>query len=212
MNITCPLCATASELYHTSKTARYYACPQCGGIFMDPANHPAPDTERLRYLQHNNDINEPGYRNFVMPLVTAIEENYDKNARGLDFGSGPAPSASAILKEKGYGITLYDPYFAPDKSPLENKYDYIICCEVIEHFREPAKEFALLKSLLNPGPGSALFCMTCLQTKETDFKNWHYRNDITHLFFYSVETLEWIRGNFGFGSRIIDGRLVTLRV
>lgn len=177
-------------------------------VFMDPLNHPSPEAQRARYEKHENNINDPGYRKFTEPLVLAIEKAFDTKAIGLDFGSGTASAASTMLKEKGYDITLYDPFFAGNTSALDKKYDFIICCEVIEHFQDPAKEFTLLTSLINPRPGNGIYCMTDPLTPETDFKTWYYKNDITHVFFYTAETTEWIQKKYGFAENRPDGRLL----
>ena len=76
--------------------------------------------------------------------------------------------------------------------------DFIICCEVIEHFHSPSSEFALLRKLLKPG--GSLLCMTHLLPKKTAFRNWYYKNDPTHVIFYSEENIQWIKSNFNFES------------
>jgi len=62
---------------------------------------------------------------------------------------------------------LYDPFFHPKSELLAKKYDFIIACEVIEHFHDPRKEFELLYKLLNQG--GKLYLMTDLYSQEVDF-------------------------------------------
>jgi 2-polyprenyl-3-methyl-5-hydroxy-6-metoxy-1,4-benzoquinol methylase len=90
---------------------------------------------------------------------------------------------------------------------LEAKYDFIVCCEVIEHFHNPRKEFLLLRKLLFPK--GKLYCATNLYTNEIDFSQWYYKNDFTHTFFYATETIEWIKKKLSFSSATIDNRLIT---
>lgn len=154
--------------------------------------------EKQRYDHHNPDVHNQGYRNFVNPIVTEVLELCTPQQSGLDFGSGQGPVVSVMLKEKGYHIDQYDIYYAPDKKVLQNKFDYIVCSEVMEHFHEPAKEFQLLYDLLNPE--GVLICMTHIYSPEIDFKNWYYKNDKTHTFFYTDQTLEFICSHWGYRS------------
>jgi hypothetical protein len=96
----------------------------------------------------------------------------------------------AMMTEAGHGVTLYDPYFQPDPVPLQAVYDFITCTEVVEHFHRPAEEFDRLGAMLRPGGWLAV--MTCFQTDDTRFAQWHYRKDQTHVVFYRAETLQRI--------------------
>lgn len=89
---------------------------------------------------------------------------------------------------------------------LKFKYNYIICCEVIEHFHFPQKEFTLLRSLLKPG--GILYCMTEIYSEDIDFINWHYKNDPTHVFFYHKDALKWIQEHFRFSEVKKKNRLI----
>src|SRR5690606_8332511 len=163
-------------------------------------------TERERYEEHHNDPNDSNYRNFVSPITDYVIENYETKSLGLDFGSGTGPVISKVLQENGYQLNQYDPFFAPDKSVLNQKYDFIACCEVIEHFRHPDKEFKLLFDMLNPD--GQLLCMTKLFAENIPFKNWYYRRDPTHVFIYQSKTISFIKQQFGFRNSIINSRLI----
>ncbi|MDY8133982.1 class I SAM-dependent methyltransferase [Aquimarina sp. 2201CG5-10] len=155
-----------------------------------------PKAEEARYQLHNNNVEDPGYQKFVSPIVQTIFNDFDCNHQGLDFGSGTAPVITSLLHKQKYNVTTYDPFFNPDQKALEKTYDYIICCEVMEHFYNPAKEFELLYSLLKKD--GVLYCKTNLFNESIDFKTWWYKNDDTHVFFYTRETLEWICNKYGF--------------
>lgn len=176
---------------------------------MDPINHPSPDEERVRYLKHRNDVHDPDYRAFVSPLVDAVCEDNDEDAPGLDFGCGRVPIVSSMLRERGYEVGSYDPFFMDDADLLRRRYRYIASSEVIEHFHYPAKEFALLRSLLMEG--GRLYCSTSLYSDAIDFKRWHYKDDPTHVFFYSPETMHWIKEAFSFSRVEIRGSLTIFR-
>jgi SAM-dependent methyltransferase len=104
---------------------------------------------------------------------------------------------------------LFDPFFHPDASVLEESYDFIAASEVAEHLYDPAKEFARLRRLLKPGGRLGIMTERC--SHETDFGSWYYRRDPTHVAFYSRETLEWIRDKYAFKElRIYSPRLAEL--
>jgi hypothetical protein len=201
----CALCGTRSDLFVEIADRKYYQCAQCSAIFMDPACYVSKEDEKKRYEKHNNNVDDPGYQKFVEPIVLKVIERFTQEHSGLDYGAGTGPVAAKLLRDKGYPIELYDPYFWNNSESLDRKYDFIICCEVIEHFNSPEKEFRRLRSLLKPG--GVLFCQTDLYSETTNFKNWYYKNDPTHVFFYHVNTLFWIKARFGFLSLENNGRI-----
>jgi hypothetical protein len=50
--------------------------------------------------------------------------------------------------------------------------------------------------------------MTDLLPEKEDFKNWYYKNDFTHVIFYTPKTLQWIQKKVGFKHLSIDNRLI----
>ncbi|MFO8053955.1 MAG: class I SAM-dependent methyltransferase [Bacteroidales bacterium] len=186
----CLLCDTPSRFFAQQHNGLYYACPNCKGIFMSPDDFPKKAMEKARYEEHNNDVYDPRYQKFVSPVVNAVLRDFSARHHGLDFGAGTGPVISKMLKEKNYQIQQYDPFFWPATQALENTYDYIVCCEVIEHFQQPKKEFEFLRKLLKEN--GKLYCMTTIYHPGIDFKTWFYKNDPTHVFFYQKETLQFI--------------------
>ncbi len=201
----CPLCTTPLE---NRMDAVYLRCAGCDALVMDKAKHPDADTEHAHYLTHNNDVEDIRYQAFVSPIVNYILANRLPSEQGLDFGSGSGPVISKLLTDQGYQIQQYDPFFAPDPNVLTATYDYIACCEVMEHFFEPATEFKRLRSLLNTA--GVLVCMTSLYTPDIDFARWRYRKDPTHAFIYTAATLAYIATHFGFARVEIEGRVQRL--
>lgn len=110
--------------------------------------------------------------------------------RGLDFGSGPGPTISAMLLEKGIQVTNYDLHFAPDALALQKTYPFITCTETVEHFANPRREFLLFDRLLRKG--GWLGIMTGTFQGDEHFKDWYYHRDPTHICFYSRDTMKWI--------------------
>lgn len=203
----CPLCTNQGDDFYEKNNLRYYKCPVCDGIYMDNQLWPNKEAEKLRYQTHNNDVNDRGYQQFVSPITSAILINFSTSDMGLDFGAGTGPVISKILNDNNYNIKQYDPYFHNKPKLLTEKYNFIACCEVIEHFYNPLKEFQLLKKMLIPN--GKLYCMTDIFNKSIDFNQWYYKNDPTHVFIYQQKTFEWIKKEFRFTKVEVEGRLIT---
>ncbi len=202
----CPLCGCASVFFDSGKWGSYYKCSECSGIFLHEKNRMNETDEKNRYLLHRNDVNDKGYRSFVSPLVNAVRCNHTPSDKGLDYGSGPHSAASTMLEESSYPVSLFDPFFQNKAEVLDRTYDYIILCEVMEHFYFPLKEFSTLYKMLNEN--GKLYCMTSLYDESITFKTWHYVSDPCHVFFYSPKTLSWINKNIGFTNHTVDERLI----
>jgi len=201
----CPLCQNPGEAFNEDEL---FICKNCLGIFRPKKSQLTPFEEKLRYKTHNNDVNDKRYQKFVSPITTSILNEFTPKDTGLDFGAGTGPVISKILKEKNYNISQYDPFFYNNPELLEEKYDYIACCEVIEHFYNPQKEFKLLKKLLKPK--GILYCMTHIYNPDIQFADWYYKKDPTHVFIYQKETFKWIKKQFDFSTMTIDDRLIRL--
>ncbi|MEN8200908.1 MAG: class I SAM-dependent methyltransferase, partial [Thermodesulfobacteriota bacterium] len=97
---------------------------------------------------------------------------------------------SVMFGEAGHRMQLFDPFFADNRELLAREYDFVTASEVVEHFRDPAADLGLLWSLLRPG--GWLGIMTKLALDEAAFSRWHYKNDPTHISFFSLQTLTWL--------------------
>ncbi|MFO8062297.1 MAG: class I SAM-dependent methyltransferase [bacterium] len=199
----CPLCGSEGKKFYKDL---YMTCSKCGGIYMHESFYCSPDKERARYEEHNNDVYDNGYREFVSPITEYILKHYTVSDRGLDYGAGTGPVISKILKDSGFNIKIYDPFFADNEQLLNSQYNYIVCCEVIEHFNKPAGEFQKLKNMLMPE--GKLICMTNLYDDDLDFARWNYKDDQTHVFIYRRETIEYIARHFYFKAYSIKNRLI----
>ncbi|MDI9246047.1 class I SAM-dependent methyltransferase [Marinobacter sp. CHS3-4] len=191
----CPVCEQGQpSLFQTIKSIRYNRCPVCMATLMAPECRLNSDDERAVYALHNNDPHDSGYRRFLSRLTGPLEARVPTGSRGLDFGCGPGPALATMLEEAGMVMSLYDPYFYPDTTPLERQYDFVTCTEVVEHLHQPAQVFRQLDDLIKPG--GWLGIMTCFQTEDSRFANWHYRRDPTHVVFYRQSTLQWLADQY----------------
>lgn len=206
----CRLCGGDTEFFNRWRDCEYLKCKNCNSLMLNSMHFVDKIREKERYEEHNNDVNDKKYQKFVYPLVAEVLKDYDKDSIGLDFGAGTGPVISKLLLDKKYNIKIYDPFFANYPELLKNKYDYIVCCEVIEHFHNPREEFNLLKSMLKPG--GTIYLKTSLYHEGIDFISWNYKNDITHVFFYHERALEWIKEYMGFSSLEVKKDLIKLKI
>lgn len=192
----CPLCETASVVEYCSDTKRdYYQCNQCWLVFVPPWQHLSREEEKAVYDLHCNSPDDQYYRKFLSRLADPLLEKLSKGDNGLDFGSGPGPTLSVMLEESGFSTEVYDVFYANDATVLKASYSFITATEVVEHLSEPGKVLANLWVKVKPGGYLAL--MTKLVLDKAAFARWHYKNDQTHICFYSRETFGYIGQKWG---------------
>jgi len=209
--MSCLLCHSraASSIFFESAHHRFFRCEICHTVYRDPGTFLSRVDEKARYLEHNNDPEDLGYQQFVSPVVKAVMRDMRPGTHGLDYGAGTGPVIAKLLRKAGYSISLYDPFFHPDIQTLKSKYDFIVACEVIEHFHRPLEEFKKLHMLLKPG--GRLYCMTDPIDDRHDFGKWYYKDDPTHVIFYNRKNLEWIQEQVAFKELRVEGRLIVMQ-
>lgn len=211
----CPLCNAAANVYTTAillqRTVQYTKCPSCDLVFLNPQDRLPVEEEKQRYRLHKNDVHDPAYRNFVAPVLTQILQFTKPTEKGLDFGAGPGPVLTQLLRERGYqNIDLFDPVFYPHTLDSKNRYDFIFANEVIEHLVSPGETLRRVLELLAPD-GHVFFGTGIRVETESEFQQWHYRRDPTHICFYSVETAEFMAKLFGLELLFCEGNLIAYR-
>ena len=211
MNQACPLCNyPQTNDFYSGPRRVYYRCPQCGLIFVAREHLLTSEAEKARYDLHQNDPEDPGYRQFLQQFTQPLLDHLDPPPlKGLDFGSGPQPVLAQMLEAQGYQMAVYDPFYAPDKEALKSTYDFVTCTETIEHFYEPAKEWALLVSLIKPG--GWLGIMTQLVEHPETFADMHYITDATHVSFYSWHTFRFLAERDHLRVKFIDDRIILFQ-
>ena len=138
----------------------------------------------------------------MKPPVNSIQQKMSPESYGLDYGCGPGPVVSHLLKASGFkNIFLFDPFFQNDESLLTQQYDFIFCSEVAEHFFDPCSEFQRLRSLLKPQGILFIYSLFFDSSNEsTSFIDWYYRRDPTHVSFYSPRTMRFVAHQFNFST------------
>ena len=187
----CPLCGGKDIApYHRDRVRDYVHCATCQLVFVPPAQHLTEAAEKAYYDLHENNADDPGYRRFLERLFTPLNERLMANAQGLDVGCGPGPTLSQLFEDAGHTVTLYDPFYAPDKAVLAARYDFITLSEVVEHMAAPGRELDALWTMLKPG--GWLGIMTKRVRDVEAFKTWHYTQEPTHICFFSEATFQWL--------------------
>jgi hypothetical protein len=191
----CPLCLGVDiPAFHRDKNRDYFRCNTCLLVFVPKHQHLDLHQEKAIYDLHENHADDEGYRQFLSRLSIPLLARLQPRSAGLDYGCGPGPLLADMLRQAGHKLDLYDPFYANRTDYLQNRYDFIACSEVAEHFRRPGFEFLRLFSLLKPE--GSLGLMTKLVTNADAFRKWHYTHDQTHISFYSIPTLRWLAGAY----------------
>jgi 2-polyprenyl-3-methyl-5-hydroxy-6-metoxy-1,4-benzoquinol methylase len=150
--------------------------------------------EKQRYSFHQNHLEDKNYVHFLQPAVQAVKKFSAPGSRGLDYGCGPQPVLAELLRQVGYRVSAYDPFFYPLDLGEIMPLDFITCTEAAEHFFNPGQEFKRIFSLLKPE--GSLILMTGLYRENLKIQDWHYGRDPTHVVFFCEATLQWIAHQF----------------
>lgn len=200
-SLICPLCNANTVVDYWSDTRRgshsrdYYQCGLCQLVFVPPWQHLPTEQEKAHYDLHENSPNDNNYRQFLSRLSDPLMMRLDVGAKGLDFGSGPGPTLSVMLEEAGFTTGVYDTFYATDESVLDSQYDFITATEVVEHLSKPGSDLGRLWAMLKPGGWLGL--MTKMVLNKEAFSQWHYKNDPTHICFFSRETFDYLFRSWG---------------
>jgi hypothetical protein len=158
-------------------------------VFVPPWQHLPQEQEKAHYDLHQNSPEDHRYRQFLSRLANPLMAGLKLGSQGLDFGSGPGPTLSVMLEEAGFSTDIFDIFYANDASVLRSEYDFITATEVVEHLSQPGQVLESLWSSIRPG--GYLGLMTKLVVSKEAFSHWHYKNDQTHICFFSRQTFNY---------------------
>lgn len=207
--MSCPLCHHDKVVdYHQDKKRPYLQCQHCELVFVPSSHHLTQQLEKAEYDKHENDLNDAGYITFLSRIISPMLERIDKHSHGLDMGCGPAPALAKQFELQDHKMSLYDLYYFDDQAVLEQKYDFITCTEVIEHIADAKGFIEKLLSMLKPG--APLGLMTKLVINPERFAIWHYKNDPTHICFYSRATFEYLAKHYQLKLEFIGQDVIVL--
>jgi 2-polyprenyl-3-methyl-5-hydroxy-6-metoxy-1,4-benzoquinol methylase len=107
-----------------------------------------------------------------------------------------------MFEEAGHSVDIYDYYYAGNLSVLERQYDFVTATEVLEHLRNPGKELDRLWGCLRPGGNFGV--MTKFALNQEKFARWHYKNDSTHVCFFSRSTFDFLASQWRAELSFVD--------
>lgn len=205
----CPLCGeTAAGEFFVDKRRQYQHCSHCGTVFVPASFHLQAEQEKAEYDLHRNHVDDPGYRRFLQRLLEPLQLQLSPAAAGLDFGCGPGPALAEMLRERGFRCALYDLFYFPDTGVFSDNYDFITATEVVEHLARPRQELERLWGCLKPG--GILAVMTKRVRDQAAFRSWHYKNDPTHITFFSETSFLWLARQWSARLDIVGDDVVFL--
>ena len=192
----CPLCqSTRLKPYFENKDANYLSCFQCDLVFAPKEFHLNDSQEKIRYDSHQNNPEDEHYRQFLSQAFNPVIDFINPGDKGLDFGCGPGPTLSVMFEEQGYKVDLFDKFYVNNQSIFNNKYDFITATEVAEHLSEPGDELTKLYTMLSKG--GVLAIMTKMLDNQINFESWYYKDDPTHICFFSQVTMRHLAKAWG---------------
>ncbi|MGE3609891.1 MAG: class I SAM-dependent methyltransferase [Bacteriovoracaceae bacterium] len=166
----------------------YFLCQNCELIFV-PRNQLIPEIkEKERYELHQNAESDPYYQDYLSQILISVLPLIEKNQVGLDFGCGRTTLLAQLFSQKGIEVDSFDYYFLKDETIWNKKYDFIVLSEVIEHLRDPFEEMKSLKNILNPN--GKMFIKTKFYPQKSEFDQWFYKRDLTHIQFFNPQSME----------------------
>ncbi len=208
----CIFCKNSHITQKNIHSRTYFHCIKsksggCGGFFLHSDCFSTTSEQKQRYLLHSNDLGfhgeHNGYRTYLERYVETVlcYERTKKEEKSIyslfDYGSGPTPALVQLLKEynckfvfkNDVKIKHWDPFFYPDGDFFENGADIVFCLEVIEHFENPLEGFRGLAKSCAQGGLIAIQTQLAPNTFE-DFEKWWYKEDSTHVSFYTLNSIE----------------------
>lgn len=187
--MTCLVCSSPALRILSSKRKTFFRCADCGFSFLHPDFLPSKEAALERYKQHYNSEDNKGYQQFLCHIIERALYYAGKPESLIDWGSGPNPLASKILRNLGFTVFSWDPHFSSAQDPERACYDLGICVEVAEHFIHPQEDFSAFFATLKPNAYAIVH--THLAPKDDGaFLRWWYVEDVTHVSFYSPCSLE----------------------
>jgi SAM-dependent methyltransferase len=180
----------------------YHRCPTCEFIFTTAFDHFTTE-DFARYIYNEEyPLIDPDYKEARPRANAGILCNLFqviKPRRMLDYGGGSGVLAET-LRTVGFGpVETYDPFVPRFRTKPSDRFDCVVCFEVVEHSTDPASLFADMNETLTDS-GIILFS-TLVQPADIDRQglNWWYaapRN--AHVSLFTKMSLHKVGERFGF--------------
>jgi 2-polyprenyl-6-hydroxyphenyl methylase/3-demethylubiquinone-9 3-methyltransferase len=179
----------------------YHRCPECRFIFTTAFDHFSKEDFLRSVYNDEYLLVDPDYQAARPKVIADFLCNLlspTRPERILDYGGGEGLLAE-LLRAGGFSeVQTYDPFVARFSHKPTDRFDCVVCIEVIEHCTEPERVFSELSAAL-ASPG-LIILSTVLQPADIDYQglNWWYagpRNG--HVSLYSRDSLERLAQRYG---------------
>jgi SAM-dependent methyltransferase len=199
----CRICRNPSYLVFED-TRSFFACNVCGLIFSDCLISPEA-VEKHYKDQHSNTFDWMKEANGFMESLRNMGSAVPLMSQSiLDYGSGSGLLSEAFRKI-GFKVDGYEPMLHGEfnRESYSETYDVIILNEVIEHLEDINKTLDIIYNLM--AANGVVFIKTLLTDQiindpknfEESFKRWWYKDDPTHISFFSFLTIEYLCNDRG---------------
>jgi hypothetical protein len=189
--MTCPLCLGSEQsLYDQDKFRNYFLCHQCELVFVPRESLISLNEENKRYQSHQNNQNDKSYENYLTQIAELTFPYLEKPCRGLDFGCGETNLMSLIYQKANIQMDSYDIFFHLNEDIWKKKYHFILLSEVIEHLRDPREVMNQLMKMLEDD-GQIFIKTKFYPFLKSDFTDWFYKRDKTHIQFFNHQALSY---------------------
>ncbi|HIC43897.1 MAG TPA: class I SAM-dependent methyltransferase [Sulfurimonas sp.] len=206
----CPLCKCKEHsVYIQHQRSEYRLCSKCSLVFVIESQRLDENDEKSRYDLHVNSPDDEHYRKYLSKVYEPVRDRVKEGSFGLDFGSGPGPTLSKMFEEGGFKMNIYDHFYAKDEKVLHEGYDFITSSEVVEHLYEPKEVLDALWAIINK---EGILCLlTQPYPSKENFSSWYYKNDPTHVCFFSKESMEFLANKWMSNLEIVGKDIFIFR-
>ena len=212
-DVKCRVCKIPSEEFYKD-TRTFYKCPVCYLIFTEEmADEKGSEEHYKKQWTEGN----PDFWKQQVDVFMGVAERFITPAKILDFGSGSG-AITEELRSRGYDVTPLEPmehgYLRDQNYPY--LFNLIVGLEVIEHIPNLWDELRELNDVLQPG-GVMIFS-TAMTDKFIEhpqavevFKGWWYKDDQTHVSFFSTDSVAMMAHKMGYESYVVGDQLFVLK-
>jgi SAM-dependent methyltransferase len=170
-NVNCPICflqeilskfkvLKAQDIFHAGQLIRY-ECPNCDVVFGDLRFLNLSKEEiKQDYLDLYSFYNEGDTTKYIYYIFKHCSLPVDK--KYLDYACGKWNTHIQLLQKEGYDIVGYDPFVNNNESIKDQKYDFVLSNNFIEHLTNPYEDIKDMLKMLKKD-GKLIFLSPCIE-------------------------------------------------